>query len=161
MNGEFLITTTTRPASPRSKRWRASGAYAVSRTAGGTAVAGDTGNYLTRTEFNELFETVENDDCEITHIRAKHTLVSVGDVQAFGSAPTGEGGGTSAGGALSLLDRWDGSYDDTYALSAGLGVGLHNDMGEIVARLALVDMWTPYTDDDIIRAASAAYNGQI
>ena len=64
-------------------------------------------------------------------IRFNKTIVSDGDVQAFGASQTS--GGSGGGTAFNLLTSWGGTYDGTYALSARLGVDLNTRLRAVEA----------------------------
>lgn len=82
---------------------------------------------LDKTTFSELFEKVT--DSNGTYIKAKFTLVSVGDLQAFGASATIGGG---SGGSVNVLLDWAnyGADKKGWALSAELGYGLKNDKAD-------------------------------
>ena len=121
MKKKFSYNITKRAALPRSERLRNVGVAAL--TAKSFAV--ETGNWLPREEFDNLFEPVYNEEGGISHILAKYTLLSLGDVQSKKYTEIAGGG---SGSAIELLTEWSDytiADKDWLGLSAGLGVELH------------------------------------
>ncbi len=69
-------------------------------------------------------------------IQANKTLISLGDLQAFGYG--GEASGTG-GVTINLLNAWNDNYDETYALSADLGVALKKAIDDAEARVSVIE----------------------
>ena len=123
MKKKFSYDITKRAALPRSERLRNVGVTAL--TAKSFAV--ETGNWLPREEFDNLFEPVYNEEGGISHILAKYTLLSLGDLQSKKYAEIGGGGN------FSIMSSWDASLaaDPEFVLSAGLGYDLYlNKLGK-------------------------------
>ncbi|MDE6702764.1 MAG: hypothetical protein K2K00_03705 [Muribaculaceae bacterium] len=116
---------------------------------------------LDKSVFDDLFEKVTDENG--TYIKAKYTLMSVGDVQSkkFGAIV---GGGNVGGGDFSIMSEWDTSLaeDPDFVLSAGLGYdlylnklskseaeGLYQPKGNYALASALGDYVTVGTAQDI------------
>lgn len=105
---------------PRSKRLRNIGVVAMSTK----NIVAETGDWLPRSEFDEILETIRKEDGTIDYIKAKHTLVSFGDLQSLSAEDPIDGSGGSVVGLLTSWAEYDSATANDLALSAELGHGL-------------------------------------
>lgn len=101
--------------------------------------------YMTKSEFTaftkQIYPVDKNGNAvnwtspNISHIVCKPSLASLGDVSAFGIGESSGGGSTGGSASVDLLQSWDATETDGYALSANLGKELKGDLDSLSARL--------------------------
>lgn len=151
---EFKYTVQRRPAAMRTKQIQQSG---NTHRASATILQG--GDYLTRAEFAALFEKViVDDENDKWYIKAKRTLVSLGDMAAFAGADGGDDdSGNTGGTAYNRLDAWAdySASKASWVLSAGLGADLNTRLSAVETNLLVNYATTTWVEAQGYLKASA------